>query len=321
MRIKWKLWHKIPLIITTILLAIFGTRVKASTQSVNYSSVSYRVFWYYLDDRGILNEDYTNYTNGGTGTSLGDEYDYYPYAFNTRLFMGNNTLSANRTYSIMFTYTFSPQNANFYDDFPKNLQWSITGNTTSSASGANEDYISNYNVRVSPTCPTCARYRVYLTVTPSTDIKFIQLNMRIKGNQSEEELKYDFNYFNLPTGSEYISINYNTDESVIVIQEQTQIIKQQTEQIIDIMNGDYEFNQNASETIPGQETIDDYTDEEVELLDGLTFEVEEAEVTINPYASSFIWEIVNRLRGMSGKIVLLFTSILSLGLIKMVLNR
>lgn len=227
--------------------------ISASTTSVSYSSVQYRVFYYYLDDRGILNENSSSYTSGGTATSLGDDYDFYPYAFNTRLFMGNNTLAANRTYNIMFTYTFSPQNDNFYDDFPKNLSWSITGNTSSSTSGSSEDFIQNYSVRVAPTCSTCVRYRVYLTVTPAKDIKFIQLNMKIKGNQSNDDFKYDFNYFNLPTGSEYISITYNTDEAATAINNQTIIIQDQTNQII---NGQNEINDSLNDSDTSEATTE-----------------------------------------------------------------
>ena len=65
--------------------------------------------------------------------------------------------------------------------------------------------------------------------------------------------------------------------------------------------------------------IDNYDTQEENLRNQLNLNIEDTEISVNPNANNFIWEVVNRLRTMSGKIVLLFTSVLSLGIMKMIL--
>ena len=90
----------------------------------------------------------------------------------------------------------------------------------------------------------------------------------------------------------------------------------------DTLDQDHTYNNNASENINGQDEIDDLSDAEEDLLNDLDFSgAEDLDITINPQASSFIWEIVNQLRQMNEAIILLITSILGLGIIKMILNR
>lgn len=89
-----------------------------------------------------------------------------------------------------------------------------------------------------------------------------------------------------------------------------------------ILNQEHSYNNNPSQDTTNQENqMNNFEQEEDNLRNSLDLDIEESEITINPYASSFIWEIVNRLRSMSPKIVLLFTSILSLGIMKMILGR
>lgn len=89
-----------------------------------------------------------------------------------------------------------------------------------------------------------------------------------------------------------------------------------------ILNQDHTYNNNPSQsTTTEQNTMNNFEQQEDALRNSLNLNIEDAEITINPMASNFIWDVVNRLRGMSGKIVLLFTSILSLGIMKMILGR
>lgn len=94
------------------------------------------------------------------------------------------------------------------------------------------------------------------------------------------------------------------------------------DKVNDTLNQEHEYNKNESESTQEQkEQIDNYETQEDELRNGLNLDIEDSEITINPNANNFIWETINKLRGMSGKIVLLFTSVLSLGLIKIILGR
>lgn len=92
-----------------------------------------------------------------------------------------------------------------------------------------------------------------------------------------------------------------------------------TQSILDA-NTTYDTNSTAytNETT----TINDMEQAQDQLMDSLDFSImDDLNITVNPNASTFIWEIANRLRSMNGAIVLLITSMLSMGIIKMVLNR
>ena len=99
-------------------------------------------------------------------------------------------------------------------------------------------------------------------------------------------------------------------------------VEQAVDRVNDTLNQDHNYNTNPSESTQDQENqINDYETQEDTLRKGLNLEIGNSEITIKPEANTFIWNVVDRLRGMSGKVVLLFTSVLSLGLIKMVLGR
>ena len=90
----------------------------------------------------------------------------------------------------------------------------------------------------------------------------------------------------------------------------------------EIISQDHEYNSNASESTENEKKeMENYEKEEDALRNGLDLNIEDTEITINPEANTFIWDVVDKLRGMNGKIVLLFTSVLSLGIMKMVLGR
>ena len=172
-------------------------------------------------------------------------------------------------------------------------------------------------------CQTCARNSAVYYVTPAVDIKYLQIRLRIRPNNyalTGNEPQIFYNSVNQPAG-DYIKITYTTDEAAIAIQEQTTIIEQQTDEIINLLDQDHTYNNNPSENIDGQDEIDTLTDEQEDLMDQLDFSMEDMDITINPHASEFIWEVVRLLRSINGKIVLLFASVLGLGIMKMILNR
>lgn len=99
-------------------------------------------------------------------------------------------------------------------------------------------------------------------------------------------------------------------------------VKDAVDRVNNTLNQDHDYNTNPSESTENEkEQIDNYETQEDGLRNGLNLDIENSEITINPNANNFIWETINRLRGMSSKIVLLFTSVLSLGLIKIILGR
>ena len=99
-------------------------------------------------------------------------------------------------------------------------------------------------------------------------------------------------------------------------------VQQAVDRVNDTLNQNHEYNNNASQNTENEkQEMENYEQKEDSLRNGLDLNIEESKITINPEANTLIWNIVDRLRGMSGKIVLLFTSVLSLGIMKMVLGR
>lgn len=90
----------------------------------------------------------------------------------------------------------------------------------------------------------------------------------------------------------------------------------------DTVDQDHTYNNTPSENIDGKDDMDDLSDAESGLINNLDFSgAEDIDITINAESSTFIWQIVNQLRQMNGAIILLMTSILGIGIIKMILNR
>lgn len=99
-------------------------------------------------------------------------------------------------------------------------------------------------------------------------------------------------------------------------------VKQAVDRVNDTLNQNHNYNTDPSKSTQEEENkINDYENQEDSLREGLNLEIENSEITIDPETNTFIWNIINRLREMNGQIVLLFTSVLSIGLIKIILGR
>lgn len=113
-----------------------------------------------------------------------------------------------------------------------------------------------------------------------------------------------------------------TDTIKAIVESANGNVVEAVDKVNDTLNQDHNYNNNASQSTENEkQEMENYEQEEETLRNGLDLNIEESEITINPEANTFIWNVVDRLRGMSGKIVLLFTSVLSLGIMKMVLGR
>lgn len=123
-------------------------------------------------------------------------------------------------------------------------------------------------------------------------------------------------------GYETEELGIYTDTIRAIIEKSNGNVEQAVNEVNNTLNQNHEYNNNASQSTENEkQQIDNYETQEDQLRNGLNLDIENSEITINPNANNFIWETINKLRGMSGKIVLLFTSVLSLGLIKMILGR
>lgn len=90
----------------------------------------------------------------------------------------------------------------------------------------------------------------------------------------------------------------------------------------EIINQNATYTDDPYEEVNGTQEVNDYNNLENEIMSSLNFDVNETQqITFNPQASLWIWNIAERLRGINPAIVLLMTSMLGIGVIKMVLNR
>lgn len=158
-------------------------------------------------------------------------------------------------------------------------------------------------------------HQVNVLFVPSTDsLQWLGMRYTAKGNSFSTYL-YEFGY-NIKELGVY------TDTIRAIIENSNGNVVQAVDNVNNTLNQGHEYNKNESESTQTQkEQIDNYETQEDQLRNGLNLDIESSEITINPNANNFIWETINKLRGMSSKIVLLFTSVLSLGLIKMILGR
>lgn len=127
----------------------------------------------------------------------------------------------------------------------------------------------------------------------------------------------------------YSIISYNIKELGIygdtiksIIDESNGSVTNAVDKVNETLNKDNDYNNNASvNTEEEKNKFNNYEQQEDNLRNGLNLDIEDSQITIDPNANNFIWETINKLRAMSPKIVLLFTSVLSLGLMKMILGR
>lgn len=99
-------------------------------------------------------------------------------------------------------------------------------------------------------------------------------------------------------------------------------VSDSVDNVNDTLTQNHTYNSNASETIQGQSDINNMENKEQQVMNSIDVSgVEDIDITIDGDSSTYIWGIVNRLRQINPAIVLLVTSILGLGIMKMILNR
>ena len=121
-------------------------------------------------------------------------------------------------------------------------------------------------------------------------------------------------------------VNYWINESSAIINNQNNntqsIINNQNNQTQQILDSNTTYEENGTQFTNETQEVNNYTQAQDNLINSLDLNMSILDgITINPNASSYIWSIVDRLRQINPAIILLMTSILGMGIIKMVLNR
>lgn len=143
----------------------------------------------------------------------------------------SNKFLADNTYTIRFTVDFD--NAYELNQFKNNYEWDfIQGNTTTTSVTTGQEYFDNVNVEMR-VGSTDNRLLIYWSFTLNTDLQYIGINFSPKDLIPTSNTSLFMNGSDLSQGSinfEFIKITYEEGSNAI-IQEQTNVIKEQTDKI------------------------------------------------------------------------------------------
>lgn len=294
-------------IITIISMLILTGLMKVNASNINISDAQYNLY------TAITRENCNKATAYGY-KKLDNSIDISEKPYINKIhYLFDASLSANQNYTLTFTQSYNPKSSAL-QTINNSIYKMEGGNTTSNLSANNISSFKCFAKNINN------EYQMTITCNfvPLTDIKKIWIE------QLHPNCGTSTTYFN--TYHPKINSNSSTEES---INNQTEVIIEKSDKIIneqnktnEILSKDHKYNTDPSQNTENEkQEMENYEQEEDNLRNGLDLNIEESEITINPEANTFIWNVVDRLRGMSEKIVLLFTSVLSLGLMKMILGR
>lgn len=231
-------------------------------------------------------------------------------------YLFETNLRAGQSYTITFVQSYNPKTDVVAR--PDGISYRLEGSTTTNDSGLSANNISSFKCFLTNDTNNNVKVNVTCNVVPLNNVKKIWISQT--HNYCGTYIKGFNTYF--------LEVNQNS-ATEDAINRQTEIIKDGQDKIIkgqektnEILSKDHKYDTNPSESTENEKKeMEKYEKEEDSLRNGLNLSIEESEITINPEANTFIWNVVDKLRGMSSKIVLLFTSVLSLGIMKMVLGR
>lgn len=310
------------IILLIISLAILSGLIRVNAATSGLDKYDYR-FW--PVSCNVNGENCTlgpgsGFLSNNTYYELNNQYSRI-IQFNLRTWGGNNTYIQGNTYT--FRYTIQVENKNELLENMEEINKSVKliemyTATTSSPNNAEEEDI-NVNIKFTDATGSTDKIYLYIKFSPNRNIKWWGITFQV-GKKGGDISQFPFSNVGK---IRYINSKVTYEEGVgaIIDNKTDEIIKEQ-EKTNEIISQDHNYNTDPSENTENEkQQMENYEQEEDSLRNGLNLNIEDTEITINPNASSFIWNIVDRLRGMSGKIVLLFTSVLSLGIMKMVLGR
>lgn len=322
---------KIMIVLITSILILAGYEVSA-TENINVenSYASYRLI-------NQCNGNITGFTqlnlNESSGNLTSNNAYNRPFLYQLRLFSqaefkksNSYTLSYNINLSWINVNTLAtPTNTQTYINILKNANPKISARVDSGSSWLPEN-IESYNVSYNYVSGNIVN--VVIKFSLNQDANYVGILFDWSNNNQCSFDGYFFEYLltalRLSSASgtyEFGTIGAIENQTNIIIEGNTQI-NNNLEDIKEIITGDYEYENTPSEEIEGKEEMDEMKELEEGILGNLDLSATDTlDITINPNASKFIWDIVEELRGINAKIIMLITSILGLGIIKMILNR
>ena len=293
---------KIILIISAMILILSFSRVKAES----YTSLTYSTFY------KNPSTQYTYDSANGYWYATVTQWPTYMWFNNSNSQSLGMNIPSNSS-KIRFSLILRSANSNpdlikIYNSYSVGVYYDKGGLTY-----CNVIQATNYNInqaiytneiRVVYECPV---------VKTSTKMSVIYID----GRDGEEGWGY------------YIGINPNftltyddTAEGIQGVIQEQQDTNDKLDKTNEIMNQTIEYNTNVNTNTKGANETIQAGQMEDQLIQQNEFNGSIMEgMTINSSASGFIWQIMERLRGMNIAIVTLMTMALGLGVIKLVLNR
>ena len=174
-------------------------------------------------------------------------------------------------------------------------------------------------------------FNISLRTTAGNEVPCI-----IESNFAKCYLQPNYNYevirieYNLPVSNNWYDLKIGIKRAIgIYADSQMQIqqgIEQQTQQqqnnYNNMMNETRTYDNNINTNQNGANETMEWGQQEEALMNQLDMNTTMlSDININPTAAAFIWDIVGGLRNMNPAIVMLFTSLLGLGVARMLLNR
>ena len=276
-----------------------------------------------------------NWSSSTQYTSLslyqaGENYEEYVYyATQSTVSTGTNGISfavtmdnmmlANHYYRLVYVVTNgmeatcgAPASWNNQLRFSYTASNSMTNTVTYERSGTN---IGN-SLELGYTNPVkaCTYFHI---IKPSQNVIF--MNLPVNTTSATNTMWHFYGYYIEDLGDADSLTATDLENSISDLQ--SALITNQTNNTNAILNQNHTYNNNASDTVPNQSDINTVLSQQNTLSNSLNLSTNAIDVQLNTNATTWIWGIVNNIRTINGKITLLFTTILSLAIIKMILNR
>ena len=311
------------IILLIISLAILNGLIRVNASETWIGNVKYGINSYFIYDlsaNSFTNKDYEM----GSVNRYSNTDKIYWYQNSAAITMGNN--------GIMSAYNISQRTLSgylyqltFYACSNKRIYYANTnadifvggkaGDVANRPANSVAYQATNITELLATDANNCAMYTTLFVPNTTTNGSWVGLRLRASGNNITGLYFTAFGY-----DIQQLGLYDKTVENIV--KSANGNVEQAVDKVNETLNQNHEYNNNASESTENEkQEMENYEQEEDTLRNGLDLNIEESEITINPEANTFIWNIVDRLRGMSGKIVLLFTSVLSLGIMKMILGR
>ena len=255
------------------------------------------------------------------GASLGA---YYPGYGSAVLYYGQSNFLASNTYTISYTTYFSAYNNDieYIKKHAKNFTYIING-YVNSTTGYSDSYIKTYSCSSRWDTTTTNAIITTCTIQLNSNVTRIQIKTNYYEYEDGANIYYLINAMRINNNAVNYSegIGSQIDNQTIVIENGMQNIEIQikdgAQSIIDELDKDHTYESN--DITDDVNDLEEKEDELMELLDG---DMENTlNITIQSQTNNYIWDKITNITWVSSYLRVFYLTLLSLGIIRLVLAR